>query len=129
MNHMDRVIHNNGGMKKDALRQIVARNLAAAMERRPGLDTQLALAKKAKMGQSHISRILNGSTAPTIDTLATLSEVLDIQPWELLSDDDTTRQAALERMLGGPVNPVANERVRQAYGSAPKVVHIKRRKP
>lgn len=71
------------------------------MEATPGADTQLTLAKRAGVGQSHISRILRQESAATIDVIASLAEALNIQPWELLADSDATRQAALEKMLGG----------------------------
>jgi plasmid maintenance system antidote protein VapI len=99
--HMARSIHQNDGMKKAVLRQILARNLQAAMETSPGVDTQMTLAKRAGIGQSHISRILRGESAATIDVIAALAEALNIQPWELLANDEATRQAALEKMLGG----------------------------
>lgn len=108
--HMASAIHQNGGMKKAQLRQILARNLQMAMERTPGADTQQALAKRAGVGQSHVSRILRGESAATIDVIAAMCEALNIQPWELLSDEESTRQAAMEKMLGGrflaPVEPM-----------------------
>jgi DNA-binding phage protein len=87
-------------MEKMQLREALARNLLEIMSRTPGLETQQALAKKAKMGQSHISRILNKSTAPTTDTIAALATALRVQPWELLSDAESTRQAVLARYMG-----------------------------
>jgi transcriptional regulator with XRE-family HTH domain len=99
-------------MKKALLRQILAKNLERAMEAAPGADRQLTLAKRAGVGQSHISRILRQESAATIDVIAALAEALNIQPWELLADSDSTRQAALEKMLGGrideraPVTPI-----------------------
>lgn len=104
-------------MKKTQLRQIVARNLRRAMERNPSCDTQTALAKRAGIGQSHVSRILRGESAATLDLLAAMAEALNIQPWELLADEEATRQAAIEKMLGHPVSqsdvkvtPIARKR-------------------
>lgn len=98
---MASAIHQNVGMKKALLRQILAKNLQGAMEATPGVDTQITLAKRAGVGQSHVSRILRQESAATIDVIAALAEALNIQPWELLSDSEATRQAAMEKMLGG----------------------------
>jgi len=106
----------------EGLRQILARNIADAMHRMPGLDTQLGLAAKAKIGQSHLSRILRGESAATIDRVAKIAKALGMQPWELLVDTELTRRAALERMIVGATAP--NERVAKALG---KPVNRKRK--
>lgn len=120
---MATAILHNGPMKKALLRQILARNIERAMQVTPGVDTQMALAKRAGLGQSHISRILRGESAATIDVLTALAEALNIQPWELLADEETTRRAALEKMLGRP--PIPDQRVEQAFN---KVSALRRRK-
>lgn len=127
---MDTAIRDNERMKKQVLRQILARNLQAAMDKSLGLDTQKALAKKAKMGQSHISRIINGATSPSLDTLANLSEQLGIQPWELIFDAEELKQAVIERYMSGPVSPVSDERVEQHIPPVPRhenVTNIRKR--
>lgn len=76
------------------------------------------------MGQSHVSRILNCTTSPTIDTLANLGEVLDVHPWELLTDSNAVREDALRRILQGG----AAEAGEQDPATLPsKVVPIRRR--
>lgn len=98
---MDIGIRDNAPMQKDLLRQILAANIERAMEG-AGFSTQPQLAKKARIGQSSVSRILRGESSATTDMIAALAEALKCQPWELLTDNETTRKAALERMILGP---------------------------
>lgn len=44
--------------------------------------------------------ISRGEHSPTIDKVAKLAQALDMQPWELLTDDEAAREAAWKRMLG-----------------------------
>lgn len=88
-------------MKKELLRQILAANVSRRM-REVGIETQPVLAKRAGVGQSHISRILNMRQSVGLDVIAAVSGALGCQPWELLTNDEATRRAAIERMLGGP---------------------------
>jgi transcriptional regulator with XRE-family HTH domain len=86
-------------MQKRDLRQVLARNIVAAMERVPGLDTQPALAAKAGIAQSQVSRILRAEIGCGLDILNALSTALQVEPWELLADSNATRRAAVEKML------------------------------
>lgn len=114
----DKSIPDNEGMRKELLRQILASNVARRMEQTPGAETQQTLAKKAGIGQSHISRILNGAQSVGLDIVAAVSTALGCQPWELLADDEATRRAAMERMLLGP--RVTDERAAEKLPPAPK---------
>lgn len=87
-------------MKKEALRQALAKNVAERM-RAAGIATQPELAKKANIAQSHASRILGGKQSIGLDVIAAVAGALKCEPWELLVDSDATRRAAIERMLGG----------------------------
>lgn len=100
--HMDIAIRENIHMRRSQIRQTLAANLAAAMTRSPTADTQQKLARRAKIGQSHISRILRGTSAATVDAVEALASALGLQPWELLADGDATREAALKKMILGP---------------------------
>lgn len=64
-----------------------------------GLDTQPVLAKKAGVGQSHVSRILNMRQSVGLDVVAAVAGAFGCQPWELLVDSELTRREAIERML------------------------------
>jgi transcriptional regulator with XRE-family HTH domain len=102
--HAAIAIPQNSGMENMQLRQVLAANLRRAMER-PGMDTQMAVAKKAGIGQSHLSRLLRCEASATTDLIAALARALGIQPWELLADTEATREAALRKMLGEPAEP------------------------
>lgn len=71
------------------------------MSRTPGLGTQLALAKRTGISQSHLSDVLNCATSTGVDLLADLAGALSLQPWELLADSEETKRAALARMMWG----------------------------
>jgi transcriptional regulator with XRE-family HTH domain len=101
--HMYIAPSDNDGMTKKEMRQVLARNVADRMHRDPNLDTQKKLGAKAKIAQPHISRILRGTSAATIDAVAALAAAFSCQPWELLADTELTRRAAIEKMIGSPV--------------------------
>lgn len=87
------------------LRKVVAHNLRRLMDQTPGLDTQEAVAKKAVIAQSHVSKILRCQANATLDLIAALGRAFNVLPWELLAEDESTRKAALERMLFGLTEP------------------------
>ena len=97
----DTCIPENGGVKKEVLRQILARNVRERMDA-GSIDTQPKLAKAAGVAQSHISRVVGGKQSIGLDVIAALSEAFECQPWELLANDEATRQEAMERMILGP---------------------------
>lgn len=69
------------------------------MDKSPGLDTQLALAKRTGISQAHLSDILNCATSTGVDLLAGLADAFGVQPMELLADSETARREAIARML------------------------------
>lgn len=77
----------------------MARNVKSRMAA-AGL-TQEQIEERAGLGQSTVSRVLLSGGAATLATIAALARALGCQPWELLVDDDATREAALRKMLGG----------------------------
>jgi transcriptional regulator with XRE-family HTH domain len=105
-------------MKKEDLRQILARNLRAAMARDSTISTQEKLAAKSKLSQSHISRLLLCEAAATTDALMALAVAVRCEPWELLTDAQATRKAALEKLLS--VTPVSDERVAEHLPPTPR---------
>jgi hypothetical protein len=96
-----------GGMTKNPIRQTLARNVADRMHRNPAFDTQAKLSARSGVAQPHISRILRGTSAATVDRVARLASAFACQPWELLVDTELTRQAALQRMILGETAPDA----------------------
>lgn len=115
--HMSIAARDNALMVEKELRQTLARNVADRMHRDANLDTQQKLSGRSKIAQPHISRILRGTSAPTIDALARLARAFGCQPWELLVDTELTRQAALRQMILG--TPAADSRVAAAIGPPP----------
>lgn len=128
LNHRqsDNAIAENGDMENIELRQILARNLRQAMAESTSLHTQAALAGKAGMAQSHLSEILRAETSATTDMIATLARALGREPWELLANDEATRQAALQKMILGP--RISNERAAEKLPPAPTKEGAKRKK-
>jgi ribosome-binding protein aMBF1 (putative translation factor) len=91
-------IRNNCVVDPRQLREVLARNVQREMDKKgwkqPDLETS------SKVGQSTISRIKLRQGAATLDAIAKIAGALGVQPWELLVDDDTTREAAYKRILG-----------------------------
>jgi transcriptional regulator with XRE-family HTH domain len=117
----------NERMKKTSSRQILAENLARAMARSADMQNNLALARRAKVGNSHIGRILKQESAATVDMLDALAAALGLQPWELLTDSEATREAALKKIMFGSAVP--DEQVEKHLPPAPrpKVIAMRRR--
>lgn len=67
----------------------------------PAIGTQPLLAERSGISQAHVSRLLNRHAAATVDVLDALARACRCQPWELLVDDEATREQALRRILGG----------------------------
>lgn len=119
--------HDNGAMKKPSSRQILAENLARAMARSVDLQNNLALAKRAKVGNSHIGRILKQESAATVDMLDAIADALGLQTWELLTNSEATREAAMKKIMFGTAVP--DEQVERHLPLPPrsKVIAMRRR--
>lgn len=90
---------NNVGVTEEELRAILARNVEA---RRKLLGlTQEAMEERAKLGQSTVSRIVGQGGSATLKSLAALAKALECLPFELLVDDEATREAYLRKLLKG----------------------------
>lgn len=85
---------------------------------RAGINQQ-HLAPKAGISIGHLSEVRRGLSTPTIGLLNDLAYALNLEPWELLADGDTTKQNALAKLLwqGG----VSNEKVEQHLPPAPRI--------
>lgn len=70
------------------IREVLARNLrvwiTAARERGHPADTAAALAVRAQLMPSTVSRILHCDVAATVDTVQALADVYGREAWELL---------------------------------------------
>ncbi|MGJ7497493.1 helix-turn-helix domain-containing protein [Variovorax sp. RT4R15] len=80
-----------------ALRAIVGDNLRRLMEKRPNLDSNPKLSVRSGIGVATISRIINGETAATLDTLGMLARAFELQPWQLMVPNlDSTNPQILQ---------------------------------
>lgn len=77
-------------MEADEIRARLSSRLREAMELR-GL-TVLELSQRAKVGRPHLHSVLNGRTGPSVDYLARLATVLDVDPAALLGTTPITRR-------------------------------------
>lgn len=102
-------------MEKPTLAQTFARNLRAAMDRNPAADTGQKVEARCGISQQHVSKLLRGLAAPTLETLELLAKAVGVQPWELLVDNEAIRRQVIERAVNGSmVDP-------------PRVVPLKRK--
>lgn len=67
-----------------ALRSLVGANISRLMQSRPKLNSNPKLGARSGIGIATISRIINGETAATLDTLSRLAAAFDLAPWQLL---------------------------------------------
>lgn len=68
-------------------RLILGANIQRLMKARPKLATNTRLFVKTGIAVATISRLINGKTAATLDTLAKLADAFGVQPWQLLIPD------------------------------------------
>lgn len=79
------------------LRNVLALRLRELMDAKPDLDTQAKLAKRAKVSQSTVNRIIDKQSSATVDTIEALSKAFGVTPSELLMLDK--REAELLRVF------------------------------
>lgn len=96
--HPGTLIHENGGMSKK-LRKLLAENLKAAMKRQGIVQSDIE--SRVGIGQSSVSRVLREETGVTLDLLEELARAVGMQPWELLVDEEATREQAIRQILRG----------------------------
>lgn len=98
------------------LREILARNLRQLMRDRYDLDTQVKIRERSKqytsdgkgLAQATIQRILACKVHAGIDTLDVLSKVYGVTPVSLITDKETSGQAA----------PLSHSAAPSAFGRA-----------
>lgn len=69
-------------MVKMTSKEVIRRNLQALMER-DGLSGK-SLEKKSKTAQKTVWKILNGKSAPTLDTVDKLAAAFGVTAWHLI---------------------------------------------
>lgn len=71
-----------GGVKSQALRSVLARNIRAlAREKGKPLNTWAEL---AGVSRAQLYAVLGKKTAPSIDWVEKLAQAIDVEPWTLL---------------------------------------------
>ena len=107
----------NGGMSRT--NEIVTENLKRWMAASENLKTQPALARAAKVGQSHISRILRGEANPTVSILEAIARAFKRKPSDLLAAPDIICSAAPPVESPSVLEPPPDEReILQGYRDA-----------
>lgn len=89
---------NNFGVTDAELRQVLADNIRKRMKADPSLNSQPKLGARAGIGKSTVGFALQGAEGDnnvTLYTLAGLAHAFKCEPWELLIEDDATREAVL----------------------------------
>lgn len=86
----------NSRVTPDMLVTILARNV----KRFRAKESQESLERRSGVAQATISRLENEVGYATVEIIARLATAFDVQPWELLVDEESTRREALARMLG-----------------------------
>lgn len=66
--------------------KLITENLKRWMEATPALSSQTAVARAAKVGQSHISRIYRGNANPTVDIIEAIAKAFKRKPADLFTD-------------------------------------------
>jgi len=101
------------------IRQTLAKNLEHFIRSR-GFVNPTALADKSGIARATMSEIMNGKTNIQLDTLARLASTLQCQPWELLADDEATRDAIYAKFILGEKPPPADLEKRPRRIAPPK---------
>jgi transcriptional regulator with XRE-family HTH domain len=86
--------------KKRGIKEVLAINLQARMDADSTIGNQPLLSARSGVDQGYISRVLRQEAAITIEVLEKLAKGARCQPWELLVDDEATREAAIRKLLG-----------------------------
>jgi transcriptional regulator with XRE-family HTH domain len=104
-----------------ALRSVVGANIARLMESRPTLNSNPKLSAKSGVGIATISRIINGETAATLDTLSMLAQAFKVTPWQLLVPNlDATNPQILQSI--SPKEAELYKRLRETIAKESDVI-------
>lgn len=77
----------------------MARNVRQRMDAKGLSQPDVERLSGLAVGQSTVSRLVTGDGSARLDTIAVVAGVLGCQPWELLVDDNATREAAYKKIL------------------------------
>lgn len=99
--HIPTLVAQNAYVHPRTIRDTLIDNLRARLVG-AGFESPTALARKARVDPSYMSKLMRGQFSCTVDVLAKFAAALDCQPWELLVDSDATREAAYKKILREP---------------------------
>jgi transcriptional regulator with XRE-family HTH domain len=103
--------------RHENLRAVVAENVRR-LKTHLGIS-QEAIAKEAKVSQSSVGRVLNGSTAADLDTLAGIARALRVSAWQLLVPDIQPDNLPVLRAVS-PQEEALYEKMRTMAPSSPR---------
>lgn len=70
--------------KPSSALQVLSQNLDRLMQGSKEYNAQAAVARKAKVDQKTISRIIHKTNEPSLDKLERIAAVFGLQPWQML---------------------------------------------
>jgi hypothetical protein len=122
----DRVLATVQDVEATDLRDILANNLKALMAARPHLDTFPKIVKAGGPSNGTLDRIRRKDSGCSIDQLAKLAAVFELEPWQLLTKNLEPNNAPIllgaggdaERALWAKVNSLMNEIAELRDGAA-----------
>jgi transcriptional regulator with XRE-family HTH domain len=74
-------------------------NLERLMAAHKDLNSQSALARQSKVGQTSIGRILAQEQSPTLDLVYKLARTFDLEPWQMLIEDLDPRDPPITKSI------------------------------
>jgi transcriptional regulator with XRE-family HTH domain len=83
-------------------RELVAKNLRAAMQAKPALSTIKKLADASGVPNGTVGRICNAQVNFGIDHLEAIAGALEMEPWELLSPFVAEERLDARNIVGNP---------------------------
>ena len=83
----------------DTIVQVVARNVAALMERSADIRNAVALAKASGVSRTSIYRILDCECATAIDSLEKIAKAFGVPAWTLIHPDGPPRAPSPDRIF------------------------------
>lgn len=105
--------------------EIVTENLKRWMAASDKLNTQAALARAARVGQAHISRILRGEANPTVDILESIARAFKRSAIDLLTPQTPyVAGSKTGRQLVSESVPAEHELLRGYRDASPEIREI-----
>lgn len=88
------------GTIRPKIQQVVAENVKRLKNESKSLGTVKQIAKRARIGEGSVHRILHGQVACAIDTLDAVAVAYGLQAWQLLIPDIDPQNPPTLRTIG-----------------------------